>query len=165
MFDQNPEIEAIVDKAVEIAMQYKHSFVTVEHLLLSLLRTENFRTMILEFGANWEAIHSELQHIIETRLTDIVVENTGPPKKTHALERVFSRAFTQVLFSGRQKFQTMDLYISINNEQNSYATWVMRKYGVEIQKLIDFYNFNYTNNFFLFTRMIKKTFVSNFHFF
>jgi len=144
MFDQNPEIEAIVDKAVEIAMQYNHSFVTVEHLLLSLLRTENFRTMILEFGANWEAIHSELQHIIETRLTDIVVENTGPPKKTHALERVFSRAFTQVLFSGRQKFQTMDLYISISNEQNSYANWVMRKYGVDIQKLIDFYNFNYT---------------------
>jgi len=144
MFDQNPEIEAIVDTAVEIAMQYKHSFVTVEHLLLSLLRTDNFRTMILEFGANWEAIHSELQHIIETRLVDIIDENAVPPKKTHALERVFSRAFTQVLFSGRQKFQTMDLYISINNEQNSYAAWVMRKYGIEIQKLIDFYNFNYT---------------------
>ena len=144
MFDQNPDIEAIVEQAVVIAIKYKHSFVTVEHLLLALLRTENFRTMVLEFGANWEEIHSELQMIIEIRFQDIIDEEVKQPKKTHALERVFSRAFTQVLFSGRPKFQTMDLYISIANEPNSYAAWIMRKYGVDTQKLIDFYNFQYT---------------------
>mgnify|MGYP003350938578 CR=1 FL=1 len=40
------------------------------------------------------------------------------PRKTHSLERVFNRAFTQVLFSGRQQMLTIDLYLSMRREQN-----------------------------------------------
>lgn len=143
MFDSNPEIEAIVEEAVKIAITHNHSFVTVEHILLALLKTDTFKQMLIDFGANWTALHDELHIILNTRFVDIVDTSVSQPKKTHALERVFSRAFTQVLFSGRQKFQIMDLYISITNEPHSYATWVLRKYGIETQKLIDFYNIHY----------------------
>ena len=140
MLEQNPEIEAIVEEAVKIAMHYKHSFVTVEHILIALMKTDNFKTMMLEYGVNYTDLYNELVNIIETRFSDIIDETGPTPKKTHALERVFSRAFTQVLFSGRQKFQIIDLFISITNESNSYAAWLMRKYGVEQDGLIEFYN-------------------------
>lgn len=143
MFDQNPEIEAIVQEAVEIAIDYSHRFVTTEHLLLSLIRTENFRVMLNEFGANYNDLISELESILETRFGDIVDPLESHPKKTHALERIFSRAFTQVLFSGRQKFQTIDLFISIGNEQSSYAAWLLRKHGIDADELVNFYNHNY----------------------
>lgn len=143
MFDQNPEIEAIVQEAVEIAIDYSHRFVTTEHLLLALIRTENFRIMLNEFGANYNDLISELESILETRFGDIVDPLEPHPKKTHALERIFSRAFTQVLFSGRQKFQTIDLFISIGNEQSSYAAWLLRKHGIDADELVNFYNHNY----------------------
>ena len=143
MFDSNPEIEAIVEEAVSIAMEHKHSFVTVEHILMALLQNNTFKEMIIQFGANWQALHDELLIILGTRFSEIVDSSVSQPKKTHALERVFSRAFTQVLFSGRQKFQIMDLYISVTNENHSYAAWLLRKYGIETQKLIDFYNVHY----------------------
>jgi ATP-dependent Clp protease ATP-binding subunit ClpA len=143
MLEQNPEIEAIVEEAVKIAMHYKHSFVTVEHILIALMKTDNFKTMMLEYGVNYTDLYNELTTIVETRFHDIIDETGPTPKKTHALERVFSRAFTQVLFSGRQKFQTIDLFISITNETNSYAAWLMRKYGVEQDPLIEFYNTEY----------------------
>jgi len=143
MFEQNPEIEAIVNEAMEIALDYNHKFVTTEHLLLSLLRTKNFKIMLEEFGINYGALVTELEELIETRFEDIIDSTETHPKKTHALERIFSRAFTQVLFSGRQKFQTIDLYISITNEHSSYASWIMRKHGIVPDELVDFYNHNY----------------------
>jgi len=143
MLESNAEIEAIIEEAVEIARHYKHEFVTVEHILMALMKTDNFKTMMLEYGVNYTDLYNELTNIIETRFHDIIDETGPTPKKTHALERVFSRAFTQVLFSGRQKFQTIDLFISITNETNSYAAWLMRKYGVEQDGLIEFYNTSY----------------------
>ena len=143
MFDQNPEIEAIVEEAMEIASDYNHKFVATEHLLLSLLRTKNFKTMLEEFGVDYNNLVNELEGILESRFEDIVDVTEVRPKKTHALERIFSRAFTQVLFSGRQKFQTIDLYVSITNEHSSYASWIMRKYGVLPEDLIEFYNKTY----------------------
>lgn len=143
MFDQNPEIEAIVEEAMEIALDYNHKFVATEHLLLSLLRTKNFKTMLEEFGVDYNNLVNELESILESRFEDIVDVTEVRPKKTHALERIFSRAFTQVLFSGRQKFQTIDLYVSITNEHSSYASWIMRKYGVLPEDLIEFYNKTY----------------------
>jgi ATP-dependent Clp protease ATP-binding subunit ClpA len=143
MFDQNPEIEAIVEEAMEIAFDYKHKFVATEHLLLSLLRTKNFKTMLEEFGVDYNNLVNELESILESRFEDIVDATEVRPTKTHALERIFSRAFTQVLFSGRQKFQTIDLYVSITNEHSSYASWIMRKYGVLPEDLIEFYNKTY----------------------
>ena len=143
MFEQNPEIEAIVDEAMEIALDYSHKFVTTEHLLLALIRTKNFKIMLEEFGVDYSALVTELEEILETRFEDIVDPAETRPKKTHALERIFSRAFTQVLFSGRQKFQTIDLFISITNEHSSYASWVMRKHGVIPEELVEFYNKTY----------------------
>ena len=143
MFEQNPEIEAIVDEAMEIALDYSHKFVTTEHLLLALVRTKNFKIMLEEFGVEYDALTTELEQILETRFEDIVDPTETRPKKTHALERIFSRAFTQVLFSGRQKFQTIDLFISITNEHSSYASWVMRKHGVIPEELVEFYNKTY----------------------
>ena len=143
MFEQNPEIEAIVDEAMEIALDYSHKFVTTEHLLLALVRTKNFKIMLEEFGVDYSALVTELEEILETRFEDIVDPAETRPKKTHALERIFSRAFTQVLFSGRQKFQTIDLFISISNEHSSYASWAMRKHGIIPEELVEFYNKTY----------------------
>lgn len=143
MLEQNPEIDAIVEEAVKIAMHYNHAFVTVEHVLMALMKTPNFTTMLKEFGVNYQDLYNELVNVIEFKFLDIIDESKPTPKKTHALERVFSRAFTQVLFSGRQKFQTVDLFISITNESNSYAAWLMRKYGIVTDELIEFYNTEY----------------------
>lgn len=99
--------------------------------------------MLEEFGVDYNNLVNELESILESRFEDIVDVTEVRPKKTHALERIFSRAFTQVLFSGRQKFQTIDLYVSITNEHSSYASWIMRKYGVLPEDLIEFYNKTY----------------------
>jgi ATP-dependent Clp protease ATP-binding subunit ClpA len=144
MLAHNPEIETIIAKATEYAKKMHHEYVTVEHLLLALISYQNFKTMLTEFGAQYEELVAEVKLYLEDR-KEIVKPNETSPKKTYALERVFNRAFTQVMFSGRAHMQTIDLFISIMQETNSHAAYFLLKYGIESQKLVKFFNENYTD--------------------
>ena len=72
-----------------------------------------------------------------------MVEN-AEPRRTNALERVFNRALTQVLFSGRSHIQLMDLFISMQAETISYARYFILKYGLDHNKLIELYHSAFT---------------------
>ena len=144
MLAHNPEIETIIAKASEYAKELNHEYVTVEHLLLALITYNNFETMLREFGAEYDNLTAEVRLYLEGR-EEIVKEDEPSPKKTYALERVFNRAFTQVMFSGRAHMQTIDLFISILQESNSHAVYFLLKYGIEGTKLVKFFNENYTD--------------------
>lgn len=64
-------------------------------------------------------------------------------KKTQALERVFNRAATQVLFSARSQMQVIDLFVSIIHESNSHASHYIAKYGLNTNNFTNFYSKNY----------------------
>lgn len=139
----NPEIEAIVQTASDIATKYNHEYVTLEHLLLAMVSHDSFNTILNDFGADVPSLKQDLNEYL-TKQTHLV--STGydiVPKKTHSLERVFNRAFTQVLFSGRQHMQIIDLYLSLMSEDKSHAQYFLTKYGLERGKLVDFWNNNY----------------------
>ncbi len=70
----------------------------------------------------------------------LISKGIAVPKKTHSLERVFNRAYTQVLFSGRHNLQTIDLFLSIMAEDKSYARYCMVIYGVDRKKIVNLWN-------------------------
>jgi ATP-dependent Clp protease ATP-binding subunit ClpA len=138
----NPEIYHIVSEAVNIAKEHKHEYVTVEHLMFAMCKYKPFHKLLDNFGVDAAGMVAELDMYI-MGLSDITKPNVNEPKRTHTLERVFNRAFTQVLFSGRTHIQIIDLFLSIHAEANSYAHYFMVKYGLDRQRFIDFYSKNY----------------------
>ena len=146
MIQTNPEIEVIINTATEIAKGHKHEYVTLEHLLLSLVRFQPFKELLVRFGVDCEGIDADLELYLEgqTYLVSGVMDGENGPKKTHALERVFNRALTQVLFSGRGHIQLIDLFLSITAETNSHAAYFILKYGIDRQAFTHFYNKHYS---------------------
>lgn len=138
MLQTNPEIDLIVSEAIDIAKSNNHEYVTLEHVFLSMIRFAPFKDFLTSFGADIEGLDADLQAYIENQ-TYLIAEGIEP-KKTHALERTFNRAFTQVLFSGRTHVQIIDLFLSINSETNSYAHYFIIKYQLERGKLVEQYN-------------------------
>jgi ATP-dependent Clp protease ATP-binding subunit ClpA len=140
----NPEIELIIEKAVEKAAYHNHEYVTLEHLLFALINYQNFNIMLNEYGADVNALINEIDDYISQQYDLVKDEEAVIPRKTNSLERVFNRALTQVLFSGRQHIQTIDIFMSLCSETNSHAAYFLQKYGIEKLKLVDFYNKTYT---------------------
>ena len=145
MIQSNPEIEVIVSDATAHAKAQHHEYVTLEHLALALVNYKPFNELLSKFGVDVVPLSQEMvnylasQHYLISKQPDF-----DTPKRTNALERVFNRAFTQVLFSGRQSIQVIDLFISIASENNSHAQYFYSKYGIDYRSLLKFYQANYS---------------------
>ena len=138
----NHEIEQIVDAAVKIARDCKHEYVLTEHVLVALLRHLPFRQVLEKFGTDVVRMEQEIEAYLAS-LANLVTTKDVQPKKTNALERVFNRALTQVLFTGRRTITTVDLYLAMMSENNSHAHYFLLKYGVQKKEFSEFYQANY----------------------
>jgi len=136
----NPEIEKIINLACEIAKDYKHEYVTLEHLLVALLENTAFNKLLIDYGVEVDSLMRDIYEYIgkQDHLIKEGVE-VATPMRTHSLERVFNRAFTQVLFSGREMMEPIDLFLSISQEPNSHAAYFLLKWGINRKQLIDFF--------------------------
>jgi ATP-dependent Clp protease ATP-binding subunit ClpA len=137
MLQTNPEIDHVVAEATRIASRNKHEYVTLEHVMLAIIRYEPLRNLLVESAIDVHGLDADIDAFIMAQ-NHLVVEG-AEPRKTHALERVFNRALTQVLFSGRTQMQLMDLLLSIQGEPNSYAQYFAMKYGLSRNKMLELY--------------------------
>jgi ATP-dependent Clp protease ATP-binding subunit ClpA len=138
--NQNPEIQHIIETACTLAKDYKHEYVTLEHLLAALIEFRSFNKVLSDYGVEVEDLLRDLydylgkqDHLINLEKEDIA------PQRTHSLERVFNRAFTQVLFSAREQMEPVDLYLSISQETNSHAAYFLVKYGINRKQFVEYY--------------------------
>jgi ATP-dependent Clp protease ATP-binding subunit ClpA len=146
----NPEIEQIIDASVKLARDRRHEYVMTEHVLLSLIRHDPFRRVLEKFGTDVVLLDSELDAYLES-CASLITTKDIQPKKTNALERVFNRALTQVLFTGRRTISTLDLYLAMMAENNSHAHYFLLKYGVKKQEFVEYWQQHYKQSEVVFT--------------
>lgn len=141
MLNENPDIEKIIEYAIEYAVELSHKYVTVEHLAYALVCSPGFGEILEKTNIDRESLIAELESYLESVTTGVVSTGEVPePKKTHALERVFNRAYTQVLFNNRNSLVPVDLYLSITQETNTWSAYFFIKYGLDKSKIVEFYN-------------------------
>jgi len=139
MLEANEGLEKIFEDAVKEAEKRKHEYVTIEHVLLSLIKDVVIGTTLLEFKINVTVLIKEIEEYLDTKCNDIVSKTKNPvvPRKTASLERLMNRAFTQALFQGRQDVTSIDILISIFAEKKSYGAFFLKKHKVDKQDLMD----------------------------
>jgi ATP-dependent Clp protease ATP-binding subunit ClpA len=134
----NKDLENLIEVANRIAITRNSRYVTTEHLLYAMLLENSFRIMLTEFGIQFADLVEEVKVYIDTKIPREQNTLTGPPVRTHALERVFNRGYTQVMFSGRDKLLLFDIFISLMGESNSHSAYFIMKYGIKKEEFANF---------------------------
>jgi ATP-dependent Clp protease ATP-binding subunit ClpA len=139
MLEANEGLENIFENALKEAEKRKHEYVTIEHVLLALIKDESIGTVLHDFKVQVGSLIKDVEDYLDTKCNDIVTKSKEPitPRKTASLERLMNRAFTQALFQGRQDVSSIDILISIFSEKKSYAAFFLKKHQVNKQDLID----------------------------
>ena len=140
---QSPEIENIIERAIESAKQRQHEYVTVEHLLWSLVTHPPFKKCLNGFNVDSELMIQEIEAYLNGLQSIVSTSTDVQPKRTNTLERVMNRSVTQVLFTGRRQVATIDLYMSIAAENNSHGHYFLLKYGVSKAEFLNHWQKNY----------------------
>jgi ATP-dependent Clp protease ATP-binding subunit ClpA len=146
MIQPNKDLEEIFESAIKLALVKQHEFITLEHFFYSLLNNEAFAKILIDFGANVEDIINDLENYIENDLNDIVKENIEKPKKTNTVDRVLNRAFTHVLFSGRNVIEPLDCFISMFAEKKTHTAFFIKKAKIEKDKFLTFIQKNHSSD-------------------
>ena len=143
MVEPSDELQAVFDKSINDAKKLRHEYVTLEHLLFAMLCVDNFVKVVEGAGADPEFIKKNIEHYLKTELDEIKVADDikkFKPKKTATVERVLNRAFTQVLFSGRQHIETTDVFLSIMGEKKSWSYYHIQKSGLTKEGFAEYLN-------------------------
>ena len=141
MLEASDSLENIFEQAVKEAETRKHEYVTIEHLLLALVKDKDVGQVLIDFKVNVGGLIKEIENYLDLKCNDIVSKNTNPvqPRKTASLERLMNRAFTQALFQGRQDVTSLDVLLSIFAEKRSYGALFLKQFKVvkeDIQDLV-----------------------------
>jgi len=139
VLEANESLENIFENAVKEAEKRKHEYVTIEHVLLALVKDEYIGTTLVEFKVPVGNLIKDVEDYLDTKCNDIVAKGKDKvvPRKTASLERLMNRAFTQALFQGRQDVSSVDILISIFSEKKSYASFFIKKHNIKKQDLLD----------------------------
>ncbi len=147
MVEPSEELQVVFEKAIDDAKKLKHEYVTLEHLFFAMCCSENFMKILDGYGVDVTKIKDELHDYLKDKLEDIHIDTDKPfkPKKTQTVERVMNRAFTQVLFSGRQHIDITDVFLSMLNEKKSFSSYVATANGVNKEKFNEYINAEYVS--------------------
>jgi ATP-dependent Clp protease ATP-binding subunit ClpA len=141
MVEPSDELQLIFEKAIDVSRKLKHEYLTIEHLLFAMLCEDSFTNCIQGYGADPEYIKKNLEHYLKTKCDEIISTVEGvKPRKTQTVERVLNRAFTQVLFNGRQRIEPTDVFLAMMSEKRSWANYYIGQANIEKEKFADYLN-------------------------
>jgi len=141
MVEPSGELQQVFEKAIDVAKKLKHEYLTIEHLLFAMLCEESFNKCVTGYGADADFLKKNLELYLKNKCDEIITEEVDTkPRKTQAVERVLNRAFTQVLFNGRQKIEPTDVFLAIMSEKRSYAHYYIAQAEIDKDKFADYLN-------------------------
>src|SRR6056300_1665582 len=140
MVEPGEELKLVFDKAITDAKKLKHEYITIEHILFSMLCSDDFYNIIKGYGADADYIKSNLEHHLKDKCQELKIEGKFKPKKTQAVERVLNRAFTQVLFAGRNSIELSDVILSILSERKSISNFYLEQGGLKKESFAEYIN-------------------------
>ena len=131
------KVEKMIEHAVGIANDNNHEYVTLEHILLSLLHEKEINELILSIGAQPAKIKADtIAFLSDPAIKKPDALRDIPAKRTAVLNRTFQRALTQLVFSGRAELTNEAVLLSILSEETSHAYYFLGKNGVTREKII-----------------------------
>jgi ATP-dependent Clp protease ATP-binding subunit ClpA len=116
-------LNEIFNLSYKIAKDNNHQFVTVEHLLYSVLLTEEGKDIIYNCGGDVDNLKANL----EMYFADYIDKTNMAPVETLGVERVISNTINNVKSAGLEKVRVGDILISIFNEEDSFARYFLEE--------------------------------------
>ena len=132
------ELESSLNRAFNDARDRRHEYITVEHLLLSLLDNSSANSVLQACGADLNLIRSELHEYLEKNtpiFSDVV---SGEVQPTLGFQRVLQRAVFHVQSSGKKEVVGANVLVAMFGEQESQAVYLLSKQGVSRLDVVNY---------------------------
>lgn len=124
------ELEVSLQVAFTEAREHRHEFITVEHLLLSLLDNPSASETLQACGADLVQLRQEVSRFVMEHTPVVPGMEEVETHPTLGFQRVIQRAILHVQSSGKKEANGASVLVAIFGEKDSHAVYFLQKQGV-----------------------------------
>ncbi|MDW8801432.1 ATP-dependent Clp protease ATP-binding subunit ClpA [Clostridium sp. A1-XYC3] len=128
-------VNEVITAAYNEAKYSKHEYFTPEHILYASLFFSEGRDIIENCGGDIEEIKKDLTRYFHENINLI---SEGEPLETIGIQNIITTAGSHVLAAEKNIIKLGDIFISIYDEEESFASYFLKKQGI---KRIDILNY------------------------
>ncbi len=118
----------VFKQAVGYAKENRHEYLTVEHVFLAIVRSQEGREILNLLGANLEKLEKGIVTHIHKTIPQL--QEAVEPFETVALSRAINDMMTHIHSAGRTEGKVGDMLAAIFMQEHSYAVYLMKKEGI-----------------------------------
>ena len=124
------ELEFYLNEAFLNAQNKHHEFVTLEHLLLSLLDMPEISEIIENCNGDISQLREQLKSFIDKNTPKIENDESQEIQTTLGFQRVLQRAVFQVQSSGQKEVKGRNVLVALFSEKQSQAAYLLSKQDI-----------------------------------
>ncbi|MAZ46153.1 MAG: ATP-dependent Clp protease ATP-binding subunit ClpA [Rickettsiales bacterium] len=132
------ELEKTLQRAKVCAETFQHEFMTIEHLLFSMIEDIDVKEIFTACDVDSESLKKELEIFLKEKLSDLVNLQLEEVKPTLGFQRVIQRAVIHVQSSGKEEATAANVLVSIFSERESHAVYFLQKQSLNRLDVVDF---------------------------
>ena len=133
MAELSSDVDLAIDRAATKALERRHGYFTLEHLLQSLLDDPDAARLIVACGGNVASIGQTIELFFDQNANNLCVPegDDSVPVPTDGLKRVIKRALAHVTSAGRSDTVTgANIIIAMFSENDSPAVYALEREGI-----------------------------------
>lgn len=124
------ELHQTLQTAVNEALERRHEYVTLEHLLYALLKDARASRTIRACGGKLEELRRELQNFFDHEMELVANRDGQIPEQTVAVQRVIEYALLQAEGSGQREINSNNVLAALYQAPQSHAVYFLKKQDV-----------------------------------
>ncbi len=133
-------LEHTLRRALSIANEHRHEYVTLEHLLLSLVDDDDAAQVMHACKVDLDKLRANLDSYLESELDSLVVLNREheEPRPTAGFQRVLQRAMLHVDSSGGREVTGANVLVALFSERESHAAYFLQEQDMTRYDAVNF---------------------------
>ncbi len=139
------ELEFTLNKAFKEARSRRFEFMTVEHLLLSLIDNPTAAQVLRACGGNLDQLRDELEEFVREN-TPLLEDDSRETQPTLGFQRVLQRAVFHVQSSGKNEVSGANVLVAIFGEQDSHTVYLLNKQNITRLDVVNYISHGISKN-------------------
>jgi ATP-dependent Clp protease ATP-binding subunit ClpA len=122
-------LEQTLRRALNLANEHRHEYVTLEHLLLSLIDDDDAAQVMTACKVDLDKLRASLDTYLEDELDNLVVDSRDheEARPTAGFQRVLQRAMLHVDSSNGREVSGANVLVALFSERESHAAYFLQE--------------------------------------
>jgi ATP-dependent Clp protease ATP-binding subunit ClpA len=131
-------VERVLNVAARDAIGRRHAHLTLEHLLLAIIREPAGEKILVASGADVARLVRELEAFLEQKIETLPVSSKRPPEQTLAFRRALQTAVLHVQSAGKTEADVGDIIAALMQQPRSHAAELLGGHGVSRLDILNY---------------------------